>query len=112
MSIAWMYRNQYRHGGLKMITVTDPTGKSAGIKAVVTCVLMIAVSLLPVLLFKSVVVSGLFVLFALLFGWFYLKASLNFARERNDMTARKLLKASVLYLPLYMMILVFGSFVG
>ncbi|MEM9410002.1 MAG: heme o synthase [Planctomycetota bacterium] len=112
MSIAWMYRNQYEHGGLKMITVTDPTGKSAGLKAVATCILMIAVSLLPALLFEQRIVAVVFVLLALVFGWFYLKASWRFAINRNDQTARKLLKSSVLYLPMYMLIMVVGSFIG
>lgn len=108
MSIAWLYRDQYRKGGLKMITVTDPTGKSAGRKAVVLCVLMIAVSLLPAFAFATVIHSVLFSMAAVLLAWPYMKASIQFARQRTDVTARRLLKSSVLYLPMYMLIVVIG----
>ena len=109
MAIAWMYRKQYEMGGLKMITVTDPSGKKAGRKAVVLCLVMIALSLLPALTFSTTVHSVLFVVTALLISWPYLKASIQFSNNRTDQTARKLLKASVLYLPLYMLIVVIGS---
>ena len=45
-AIAWMYRDQYKAGGLKMLTNTEPTGRMAGIKSVVGCVALIIVSLL------------------------------------------------------------------
>ncbi len=109
MAIAWMYRKQYELGGLKMITVTDPTGVSAGRKAVSLCIVMIGLSLLPVLTFRTSVHGILFAIAALVISWPYLKASIKFSRDRNDQTARKLLKASVLYLPLYMLIVVIGS---
>ena len=47
MAIAWKYRDQYRAGGLQMLTVTEPTGRAAGRKAVVTGVLLLLVSLIP-----------------------------------------------------------------
>jgi len=39
----------------------------------------------------------------------YFLASVRFQRETNDQTARKLLRVSVLYLPLYMLLLVIFS---
>ena len=42
-------------------------------------------------------------------GWYYLSASVRFARAPDDQTARQLLKTSVLYLPLYMLILVVAN---
>ena len=109
MSIAWMYREQYRKGGLKMITVTEPSGVSAGRKAVWMCVLMIGLSLLPALSFATPIHSVLFVIAALALSWPYMKASIVFSRERTDATARRLLKASIMYLPMYMLIVVIGS---
>lgn len=110
MAIAWLYREQYRTGGLKMITVVDPTGRRAGRKAVVTCFALVLASLLPVITFETSWLSGLFVLSALVIGWNYLAASIRFARETNDRTARQLLKTSIIYLPLYMFILVIARF--
>ena len=36
MAIAWMYRNDYRAGEMKMLTVTEPSGRAAGWLAVGT----------------------------------------------------------------------------
>ncbi len=101
-AIAWKYRDQYKLGGLKMLTVTEPTGRMAGIKSVVAGVMLVAVSLLPLLILEGPVrMIG----FGVVAGWLgvvYLKAAILFAKNRNDQTARKLLLASLLYLPLYM----------
>ena len=60
MAIAWMYRHDYAKGGLKMLTVTDPTGRKAGRKAIVLSFATLLVSLLPVLTFGSLWHSILF----------------------------------------------------
>ena len=110
-AIAWMYRDQYEAGGLKMLTNTEPTGRLAGIKAVVGCIALIIVSLLPVIdLWADVATNGwwrivLFVAVCLYIGRPYLKASFAFLKQRDDLIARKLLRSSLLYLPLYMLVL-------
>ena len=106
MAIAWKYRDQYAKGGLKMLTVVDPSGLRAGRKSVITAVLLIVVSLVPVILLPSIWHIAIFSLVALGLGWAYLKASIFFARDRNDQTARSLMLSSLLYLPLYMLALV------
>lgn len=109
MAIAWKYRNQYRAGGLKMLTVTEPTGVAAGRKAAVTSVLLLAVSLVPAFLSPSRLGSSLLIGAATVLGIYYIMASWSFYRDRNDETARKLMLVSLLYLPLYMVALVVGS---
>ena len=110
-AIAWMYRDQYEAGGLKMLTNTEPTGRLAGIKSVVGCVALIIVSLLPVVdLWADVATNGwwrivLFVAVCIYIGRPYLKASFAFLKQRDDLIARKLLRSSLLYLPLYMLVL-------
>lgn len=110
-AIAWMYRDQYAAGGLKMLTNTEPTGRLAGIKSVVGCLLLIAVSLLPVIdLVADVESNGwwraiAFVLVSLCLGGIYLKASIRFLKKRETTVARRLLRSSLLYLPLYMLVL-------
>ena len=110
-AIAWMYRDQYKAGGLKMLTITEPTGRMAGIKSVVGCIALILVSLLPVVdLWADVATNGwwrivLFVAVCIYIGRPYLKASFAFLKQRDDLVARKLLRSSLLYLPLYMLVL-------
>ncbi len=106
MAISWMYRNQYRDGGLQMLTVVDPSGRRAGRKAIVTCILLIIASIVPALTLQTSLHAGLFVLVAFAIGAFYLRDSIRFARTRTDVAARKLLKTSIIYLPVYMLILV------
>lgn len=106
MAIAWMYRDQYRKGGLKMLTVTEPTGAAAGRKSVVTGILLIAVSLLPVLGMRTQIHVAVFALIAVLLGLYYLKAAIAFNASRTDLIARRLLRVSLLYLPAYMLLLI------
>lgn len=108
MAIAWMYRNDYRSGGLKMLTVTEPTGAAAGRKAIFTGVLLILASLVPVLAMRTSVHVWVFSILAVLLGLFYLKAAIAFNGSRTDPVARKLLRVSILYLPLYMILLLVG----
>ena len=107
MAIAWMYRDDYRKGGLKMLTVTEPTGAAAGRKAIVTGVLLIAVSLIPMMAMRTQIHAGIFAVVAIVLGWKYLKAAIAFNSTRTDPVARKLLRSSLLYLPLYMVLLLF-----
>ena len=106
MAIAWMYRKQYEAGGLKMLTVTEPTGLAAGRKAIVTGVMLIGVSLLPVFTLSTQVHGWLFGIVAVLLGVYYLKAAIAFYYSRTDAVARRLLRVSLLYLPLYMIALI------
>ncbi len=108
MAIAWMYRNDYRSGGLKMLTVTEPTGAAAGRKAVITGVLLIVVSLIPALAMRTSAHIWIFSILAVMLGLFYLKAAIAFNGSRTDPIARKLLRVSILYLPLYMILLLIG----
>lgn len=105
-AIAWKYRDQYEMGGLKMLTVTDPTGRAAGIKSVIAGVLLIAVSLLPVCLLTGQTRMVVFAVLAFILGFYYLNPAINFCRRRDDVSAKKLLHASLLYLPAYMAVLV------
>ena len=106
MAIAWKYRDQYRQGGLKMLTVTEPTGAAAGRKSIVTGVLLIVVSVLPVITFETQTYVWCFAIAAVLLGLFYLKPAIAFNKSRTDATARRLLRVSLLYLPAYMLLLI------
>jgi protoheme IX farnesyltransferase len=109
MAIAWLYREQYATGGLQMLTVVDPTGNRAGRKAVVTAVITWLVSLMPAVIIAPLWAAILFGVLATLAAWLYFQAAVQFQRSRTDQTARRLLRVSVLYLPLYMLLLVIFS---
>lgn len=106
MAIAWKYRHQYEAGGLKMLTVVDPSGRRAGRKSVVTAVLLIAVSVLPAIELQTIYHSVFLIAGAVYLGWIYLKASIAFNNQPNDATARTLMMKSLVYLPTYMLVLI------
>jgi len=109
MAIAWKYRHQYEAGGLKMLTVVDPTGQRAGRKAVVTAVLLIIVSLIPLVDCPTYIQGAVLFAASAWLGWRYLHASIQFNAEPNDATARTLMMKSLLYLPLYMLALIVSN---
>lgn len=105
MAIAWIYREQYRLGGMQMLTVVDPSGARAGRKAIVMAVATWVASLWPLVVIPNTWAAVSFgVILTVLASW-YLLAAIRFFRLRDNDTARRLLRVSVMYLPLYMLVL-------
>jgi len=97
LSIAWLYREDYARGGFRMLPSTDSEGIATGRQALLGAVALVPVSLLPAL--GGITGSAYFVGALLLGAWFVTRA-LAFALRRNAATARQLLRASLVYLPL------------
>lgn len=105
MAIAWLYRYDYEQGGFKMLPNVEPSGRLAGIQAVACAAALLPVSLLPAL--ASPGWGGMtYALAAAVLGLGQLACAVAFARSRNDQTARQLLRASLIYLPLLLACLV------
>jgi protoheme IX farnesyltransferase len=95
MAIAWMYRDDYRAGGLRMVSGTDPSGRHTALVMIST-----ALALLPVGVVAALVVGGtLAAIGAGIVGIYFLFRSLEFGRSRSDRAARRVLRASIIYLP-------------
>jgi protoheme IX farnesyltransferase len=113
MAIAWLYREDYARGGIRMRPVIEPDGKSTVREALLYAVLMIPVSLLPVYLHMAGYIYGVC---AILLGAGYLAYTIRFARITRDpqapssrIYARELLKASVIYLPLLLLLMMLNA---
>jgi heme o synthase len=103
LSIAWLYRKEYANAGIKMLPVVEPTGKLTGQQIVLFSVMLVPVSLAPYF-FQ---ISGLiFLVGAVLLGLWFVWASVQAARTKSDEMARKLLLVSVIYLPLFFLLMV------
>jgi protoheme IX farnesyltransferase len=104
MAIAWLYRHDYAAGGHKMLTVVDPTGLRAGAQAVIGAALLIPVSLIP-----AVVPTGgsplLYFTWTLVLGVAQMGLAIRFALFRDTTSARYLLRASILFLPAWLAML-------
>ncbi len=102
-AIAWLYREDYHAAGLRMVSVDDETGRRTGRHAVLSCLLLFPISLLPAWIGPS----GWFyaAVAVLLFAGFMARA-IRFARRPDRPTARGLFLASIIYLPLILIALV------
>jgi protoheme IX farnesyltransferase len=104
MAIAWIYRRQYAAAGLQMLTVVDSSGWRAGQQAVVAALALLPVSLVPAMQHAG----PIYFTSAVILGLVYLGCSASFCIRRDDASARWLLRASLVYLPalLFMIMLV------
>lgn len=103
LAIAWMYREDYGRAGIKMLPVVAPDGRSTAQQIILFTILLLPVSLLPALLGTSgLLYSG----GALLLGALFLYSGVRMARSRSRQEARRLLLASVIYLPLLFALMV------
>ncbi len=102
LAIAWIYRDDYGRAGLRMLPVGDPLGNRTARHMVGFCAALVLASLLPVLLRLA---GPVYLVGALLLGLLFLRATLRFWLERTAVQARGVLRASLLYLPLLLALL-------
>ena len=110
MAIAWLYRRQYAQAGHQMLTVVEPSGKRAGRQAVLAALVLIPVSIVPVLGAPGLG-SVLFVAGACLLGAGQLVLAALFWHEATDARARLLLRASLVYLPTLLVMLMLAPWI-
>jgi heme o synthase len=108
MAIAWMYRRDYGQAGLKMISVTDPTGAKTSRSMIVWCGALLAASLIPVVVRP---VDWVYLVGAIGLGAFFLGSTVRFRADRTERQARRVLRTSILYLPGIMALLLVHAFV-
>lgn len=106
MAIAWLYRGDFAAAQVRLATVVEPSGRAAGIAALVSAVAMIPASLVPVFAARAGLAYGLG---ATLLGTLYALSAAAFLAHRDERRARLLLRASLVYLPLLLAALLAAS---
>jgi protoheme IX farnesyltransferase len=97
LAIAWMYREDYARGGIRMLPVVDPAGTATFTQIVVTAALLVPVSLLPAV----VGMAGIRYFFgAVLLGMVLVQVCLWAARTKSNARAKWLMHATVAHIPL------------
>ncbi len=96
LAIGRMYRDDYARAGIRVLAVVDGDGSSTAIQAVMNCLALLPVALLPTLLGMAGVA---YFATALLLGLAFLWAAIGLARTRSLRDARRLLVVSLVYLP-------------
>jgi protoheme IX farnesyltransferase len=95
-AIAWLYREDYARGGIRMLPVIDPSGESTARRIVFCSLLLLPVSLLP----RFLAMTGtLYAAAAVAAGLGMLYFGARLARHRTLAHAHAMLLASVVYLP-------------
>lgn len=102
MAIAWLCREDYAKAGYQMSTTLDPTGWWAGMQSIVGSLLLIPVSLLPIVFSDSISTIG-YAISLIVCGMAMLLASIKFHFDPSDATARKLMRYSLLYVPIWLL---------
>jgi len=110
MAIAWLYRSDYNRAGYQMLTVVEPTGRRAGWQAVLAALALVPVSLVPVLATPGLG-SVLYLAGAVLLGAGQLGLAALFLRQADDWRARLLLRASLVYLPTVLVMLMLAPWI-
>ena len=104
LALAWMYRDDYRRGGFRMLPVLDTTGELTGrvcvIASLALCPLALAMTMIGIegMLF-GIVGCGL--------GLWMTYRSVKLWRSRNTQAAKQLFLASITYLPLLLIVMLF-----
>ncbi len=111
MAIAWLVRSQYADAGFRMATTDDPSGRSAGLQSVAGMVALTACLIALAFLLVPSATLAAFGLAAMMVGVTYPMsvAAWRFAMRRDDLTARRLLRSSLLQLPASLSLLIFAA---
>jgi heme o synthase len=102
LAIAWMYRKDYARAGFPLLTVIDPEGNRSALQILNYTLALVPVSLLPTLMHMT---GALYFGGALLLGIGFGIAAIRAASQRTNTTARQLLFASIIYLPVLLALL-------
>lgn len=103
LSIAWLYREDYAQGEIRMLPVVDSNGKSTVWRILAYSAALIPVSILPVALGMA---GRVYLVGAVLMGAMLFRVSMGMALPQLPATAaaskppaRRLLQATIFYLP-------------
>ena len=96
LAIAWMYKEDYARAGILMLPVVEPECRITARQIVIWSLLLVPVSLFPTILGTT---GSVYFYGALVLGILFLGTSIHAALVHTRQGARRLLLASVLYLP-------------
>src|SRR5262249_42508893 len=106
-AIAWMYREDYASGGIKMLPVVQPDVHATAYRIVGCSIGLIPVSLIPQFLGMA---GALYAITAIILGLALTYFGVCVARTRTIAAARNVLLASVVYIPALLMVMVLDRF--
>ena len=113
LSIAWLYREDYARGEVRMLPVVQADGKSTVRRILAYSAILIPVSVMPVFMGMA---GRVYLAGAVLMGAALFRVALGMARPQLAATAaaskphaRRLLRATILYLPVLFALMMVNS---
>jgi len=110
LAIAWMYREDYAKGGYRMLSLLDASGERTS-----SMILLWSVALIPATLSPSLAIhdrlSLAYPIAATLTGLMYLWLGWKFYADRSRGNARRVFFASIMHLPLLLLVMVADALV-
>ena len=103
-AIAWMYREDYARAGMRMLAVVEPDGESTARRIFWTSIALVPLSVLPRVFGMA---GDVYAVGVLVIGGLFIYTTYRVLRELDRAGARKVLLASVVYLPVLYGLLVF-----
>ncbi len=102
-SIAWMYREDYQRGGYRMLSSEDADGSRLFLHGLLFTAMLVAVSIVPTVIGMTgyVYLAG-----ALGLGALMVRTGRLFQVEKTVAGARRVLRASIIYLPVLLLLIV------
>jgi protoheme IX farnesyltransferase len=112
-SIAWLYREDYAKGGVKMLPVVEEDGRSTARRILAYSIALIPISILPSFIGMAgkiyLVGAAALGLALLYFGVRLAFLNLPLVTAQSKMRARHVLQATVIYLPLLFALMMSNS---
>jgi heme o synthase len=102
LAIARLYREDFAKAGIQFLPVIDPEGTSTNRQIISHCAALLAVSLLPTLLGLA---GAVYFTVAFVLGVGFLASGISLAMESTPSGARRLLFASLIYLPVLLLVM-------
>lgn len=104
MALAYLCRKDYADGGFRMFSLTDASGKRTAMVALRNCLYLLPLGYLA---YDRGIASGWFCLESTILALAISGTALSFYLNRTSGSARKMFRASLLYLPVFMAGLLF-----
>jgi heme o synthase len=102
LAIGRMYRDDYARAGVRVLPVVDRDGRTTGRQAMCNCLALLPVALLPTVVGFA---GTAYFIVALVLGLAFLWSAVGLARGGRAADARRLLFASLVYLPVLLAVM-------
>jgi len=103
IAIAQLYREDYTAAGIRLLGIEDADGRGAAGQVVINTLALMVVAMLPTLLGFA---GMTYFVVALALGGFMLNSGFHFAAKPDAAGARRVMVASLIYLPLLLLVMV------